>query len=597
MELIDQATAECAGQQRPDLHNRLRQIRTRILDPAQLVLVVGESKQGKSELVNAIVNAPVCNSGDDATTVIPAIVRYADEPSAQLIENGPAHGPAAIDRVPVPIEQVREQTDQAIAKGRPVTRSEIRIPRAVLKDGLVLMDTPGVGTTSSSLTATTLAAIAEADALLMVSDATQELTTTELNFLRQVTALCPNVVLVQPKIDLTTHWRRIIEVNTKHMANAGIGGKIFPISSTLRLRAAAAKDPELNKESGFPPLLDYLRNEMAAKNAQLGRRLVAHNIADAIDQITTSLRTELSSQNPRTATETLVELESAQRRAEDLKRVSARWQKTLNDGISELYSDMEFDFRERSWAIIHEANETLDKIDPNMTWDDFADWLYNNLSDSIADTFEWLNVRHQRLTELVSDQFEAELGETRPQIDKMAPPDLQERVPEPKKPQGAHYRRADQILTGLRGSYGGVLMFGLITNYIGFGLLNVVTISAGLLLGTKSLSEEKDNRLKRRQGEARVTMQRYVEQVTFQVQKETRDAIRKMHRDLHAHFAGITDESQTQITNTIHDLRRSAERSAVDRDARAREIRKKLEDLAVLRKRVQMLTTNRIAAA
>ena len=46
VELIDRATAECVEQQRADLHSRLRQIRTRVLDPTQLVLVVGESKQG-----------------------------------------------------------------------------------------------------------------------------------------------------------------------------------------------------------------------------------------------------------------------------------------------------------------------------------------------------------------------------------------------------------------------------------------------------------------------------------------------------------------------------------------------------------------------
>lgn len=242
VELIDRATAECAEQQRADLHGRLRQIRTRVLDPTRLVLVVGESKQGKSTLVNAIVNAPVCASGDDVTTVVPTLVRYADEPTALLIEHEPAHGPTALERLPVPIEQVREQLDRALAHGRPVTRGEIGIPRVVLQNGLALMDTPGVGSVSSSLTATTLGVVAEADALLMVSDATQELTTNELAFLKQATALCPNVALVLPKIDRTPHWRKVLEVNRKHLDNAGISAKIFPVSSSIRMHAMEAKN-------------------------------------------------------------------------------------------------------------------------------------------------------------------------------------------------------------------------------------------------------------------------------------------------------------------------------------------------------------------
>ena len=245
VELIDRATAECAEQQRWDLQNRLRQIRTRVLDPTHLVLVVGESKQGKSALVNAIVNAPVCAEGDDVSTVVPTLVRYSEEPSAQLVEHEPANGPAALDRFPVPIEQVREHIEQAVSHGRPVTRGEVGIPRSVLQGGLALMDTPGVGSVSTTLTATTLAVVAEADALLMVSDATQELTTNEITFLKQVTALCPNVALVQPKIDRTPHWRRVLEVNRKHLNNAGIAAKIFPVSNTVRMRAMQTRNNSL----------------------------------------------------------------------------------------------------------------------------------------------------------------------------------------------------------------------------------------------------------------------------------------------------------------------------------------------------------------
>ncbi|MDR7301761.1 dynamin family protein [Haloactinomyces albus] len=597
VELIDRATAECAGQQRLDLHNRLRQIRSRVLDPAQLVLVIGESKQGKSELINSVVNAPVCNAGNDVTTAVPTIVRHSEEASAQLIQQDPSHDPAALDRLPVPIEQVHDQVDRAVADGRPITRTEINLPRAILKNGLVLMDTPGFGSVSSSLTATTQAAVAEADSLIMVSDATQELTTNELGFLRQAAALCPNVALVQPKTDIAPQWRQVVEVNRKHLSNAGIAAKIFPVSSKVRVQATSARDPDINVESGFPPLLEYLRTEMANKHEEFTRKLVSHNITDALDQLMTALREELSNQNPRTATETLVELESAQHRAEELKRVAGRWQKTLSDGIQELYSDIEHDFRERSWAILHQVNETLDEADPNRSWEDFAEWLSSNLSEAIAETFGWLDERRERLTEQVADELLREHVRALPNLDRIHAPDPLDRIPEPTAPRGSDFPRKDQILTGLRGSYGGVLMFGLITSMAGLPLMNVVSISAGLLLGSKSLSEEKDARLKRRQAEARATAQRYVDHVTFQVNKEARDTIRNLHQRLHEHCNRVTEQAQIRISQSIQDIKREAERSAVDRDERAREIKKKLEELTVLRKRATMLTSNSIAAA
>lgn len=596
VELIDRATAECVEQEREDLHDRLRQIRTRVLDPTQLVLVVGESKQGKSALVNALVNAPVCQSGDDVATSVPTLVRYSDEPSAQLIEQEPAGGPAALDRQPVPIEAVGEHMERALAHGRPVTRSEVGVPRAVLQNGLALMDTPGVGSVSAVLTSTTLSVVAEADALLMVSDSTQELTTNELTFLKQATSLCPNIALVMPKIDRTPHWRKVMEVNKKHLSNAGVSAKLFPVSADIRNRAMQSRNTNLNAESGFPPLLEFLQTELAGKHEQFTRRLVAHNVSEALTQINDGLRAELAAHDPRTAAETLVELETAQRRAEELRRIQGHWQKTLNDGISELMTDIEFDFRERTWAVLHQVNELFEVADPQVVWDDFQTWLSARLTDAIAETYGWLEQRQARLAEVVAEQMPQRSD--LPGLEPIEYPEPLDDVPHPKLPTGADYKKSDQVLTGLRGSYGGVLMFGLITTMVAdLPLMNVVSISAGVLLGSKSLKEEKDSRLRRRQVEAKGNVQRYVEQIVFLVNKEGKDTIRGVHKVMHRHFNRLTEQAQLEVSQSIQSIKRSAERSAVDRDQRARDIKQKLEEITVLRRQVTQLTQNRITAA
>lgn len=596
VELIDRTAIECADQRRMDLQGRLRQIRTRVFDPAQLVLVVGESKQGKSALINALVNAPVCPVGEDVTTAVPTLVRYSDEPTAVLVQQGHA----TLDRLPVPIAQVHEEVDQALSRGTPLTRSEIGLPRELLQGGLVLMDTPGVGGTSSSLTATTLAVVTEADALLMVSDATQELTTNEIAFLKQIISLCPNIALVQPKIDLTPHWRRIVEVNAKHLSNAGIPANIFPVSSAVRTRATQVTDAALNAESGYPPLLEYLRNEMAGKHEYLTRRLVAQNVAETVDQLSNDLRSELSDQNPRTANSTLIELETAQHQAEELRRIASRWQKSLSEGIQELYTDMEFDFRERGWAVLHQVDVTLDEADPRAIWDDFTEWLSNSIADAVSETFEWLDQRVQRLAIVCADEFPRNFGDVVPEVTLPTTSEPLERVPEPKVPAGA-FRPLDQALSGLRGSYAGLLMLGIISSRVipglGNNLFNPLAISAGLLIGARTLTEEKDNRLLRRQAEAKSTIHRYVEQLIFQVNKDIRDSIRTVHRHLHAHFMDITEQAQADVSQSIQDIRRSAERKAIEQDQRTKETTKKLEELALLRRRAIMFASNSITAA
>ena len=71
VDLLDRALAVTATADRPDLTARLEAARRRLQDPHVRVLVVGEFKQGKSQLVNALVNAPVCPVDDDVATSVP----------------------------------------------------------------------------------------------------------------------------------------------------------------------------------------------------------------------------------------------------------------------------------------------------------------------------------------------------------------------------------------------------------------------------------------------------------------------------------------------------------------------------------------------
>ena len=61
------------------------------------VLVAGEFKQGKSSLLNALVNAPICPVDDDVATARAIEIGYADEPNGRdrdgRSERRPSRGP------------------------------------------------------------------------------------------------------------------------------------------------------------------------------------------------------------------------------------------------------------------------------------------------------------------------------------------------------------------------------------------------------------------------------------------------------------------------------------------------------------------------
>ena len=83
----------------------------------------------------------------------------------------------------------------------------------------------------------------------------QELTAPELEFLTTAVERCPTAALVVTKTDLHQHWRRIVDTNRGHLADAGLALPVLAVSSFLRLRAA--REPGLNDESGFAPLVEF----------------------------------------------------------------------------------------------------------------------------------------------------------------------------------------------------------------------------------------------------------------------------------------------------------------------------------------------------
>jgi hypothetical protein len=207
---VDLALATIAPYGRPDLEARLHQARARLLDDRVRVLVVGEFKQGKSLLVNALLSAPVCPVFDDVATAVSTAVSYADEPVLTLVRargQGPDGLPAQerTRRTDIPLHElsgvvagyVTEARNPQNAQG--LTGVEIGIPRTILQAGLEVVDTPGVGGLTSVHGAATMAALPSADAVLLVSDASQEYTAPELEFLRQAIGCAPTSPACSPR--------------------------------------------------------------------------------------------------------------------------------------------------------------------------------------------------------------------------------------------------------------------------------------------------------------------------------------------------------------------------------------------------------------
>jgi hypothetical protein len=283
-------------------------------------------------------------------------------------------------------------------------------------------------------------------------------------------------------------------------------------------------------------------------------------------------------------------LHDAQRGLDELRRCTTRWQYALADEVADLVSDIEYDLRERTRAVLRRADENLSRSDPDRGWRAFEEWLDGSLRDVAADNFGWLAERIESMAARVAQELPAGTADGLPRWTPALLEDAADRVDRLGKPSTDRLSLSQRVFTGLRGSYGGVLMFGLATGLAGMPLINPVSVSAGALFAGKSIRDESRSSRKRQQAAAKAAVQRHVDDVFARLNKDAKDVIRQVQRVLRTYFTELTDDLQHDIVESARTARQAVDDDAAVRDHRARRIQRELVQLAALYKQASALS-------
>ncbi|HEY2204303.1 MAG TPA: EutP/PduV family microcompartment system protein [Pseudonocardia sp.] len=548
--LLDELRRLTDAADRPDLSDRLTRSRARVTDPTLRIVVVGEAGQGMSTLVDAVAGAPV--TADGARRGLPVVVRH------------PGGGPA-------------ELVDGRLVVGT---------PRPLLARGVELVDAPGSSGGGSPAAAEALRLATEADAVLFVSDASQEYTRPEIGFLTQLQRLCGTVVGVVTKIDLYPRWADVQGADRRHLTNAGLDIPLLPVSALLSEAAQQEGDEVLGVESGVPQLLDFLRGHVVAEADTVLRRSVVNDVRTVSDHLALSLNAQLDAlHDPARAGELVARLDHARAAADRLRQQSAGWQLTLGDGMTELTVEVEHDLRQRLRGLVRAAEADIMTADPAPRWERFDEWLQSKIAENVRANFVLAHVRSRSLSERVAERFAGEgaVSMPEPRLDQLGG------SLDPVHPlEELDSRKAglvQRVISSMRGSYGGILMVGVLTSLAGLALVNPWSIGAGVLLGANTFREDRTARTARRQAEAKVAVARLMDDVIFQVGNESRARLREVHRTLRDHFTALADETLRSTDDALAAAQRASQAHEEHRDARFAEVQDRLSALRGLRVR------------
>ena len=195
---------------------------------------IGQFKRGKSTLINALIGEPVLPSGFIPVTTVPTVVRFGSKRRARVRrESGDWQEVPLADLSQYVSEENNPENTLAVAG------VEVFVPAPLLKDGMCLVDTPGLGSVFAGNTASTEDFLPRIDAGLVVIGADPPLAGEELKLVEVVGRQVRELILVLNKADRTTDAekaaaadfsRKLLEKRLHRPA-----GPVFEVSALERL--------------------------------------------------------------------------------------------------------------------------------------------------------------------------------------------------------------------------------------------------------------------------------------------------------------------------------------------------------------------------
>jgi small GTP-binding protein len=233
------------------------------------LVVVGEFNHGKTTFVNALLGEQALPVGVTPTTATIHHIRWAERPEASLVTTGG-------ERRAMPFDEAKRF---AVGGGAPtddVDYLEIGYPAPLLRERILLVDTPGVNDLSLQRADITYSYIPRADAVLFLLDAGQILKESERVFLNDklLKASRDKIVFVITKWDLLSpeEQREALAYARNHLSTLVKDPVVFPVSSETALGGDRAA-------SGLPELIAHLTRFLAEER---GRILLDNALGEGI---------------------------------------------------------------------------------------------------------------------------------------------------------------------------------------------------------------------------------------------------------------------------------------------------------------------------
>ncbi len=275
--------------------DKLRRMADHLQQDEFNLMVVGEFKRGKSTLINAMLGKQLLPAKVAPCTAVITKVHYGEREVARLYYQDPQRPPKE-----VPAAELRNYvviddggTERGAVRSGEYSRMEVDAQLALCRNGVTLTDSPGLNE-HETRTDVSLRFLTEADALLLVLNCEQALSSTEQSFVADTLAQhghdSRNVFVVWNRYEAVRDSEeddRDIRERSRRFLEPAVGGgsRVFYVSALEALRGRHSNNPALVERSGLPTFERALESFLTSERGALKLRNPLSAAAGALREL------------------------------------------------------------------------------------------------------------------------------------------------------------------------------------------------------------------------------------------------------------------------------------------------------------------------
>jgi GTPase SAR1 family protein len=273
--------------------NSCEELREKIQNNVFNLVVLGQFKRGKTTLINALLGSEILPTAVVPLTSIATILKYDEVLRINVYFNDGR------------VTEIKPEnlSEYVTERGNPKNEKDVQevvitYPSPYLKDGVRLIDTPGVGSIYQHNTDIAYQYLPKSDAALFLLSVDQPVSKAELDFLKDVREYSNKIFFLQNKADYVddkdlkesiTFSKGVIEECMEYEV------KIFPLSAKLALDGKLNGKSELLKKSFLPEFENILNIFLMEEKGKVLLLSVSSSLLRVLSQALFELGLEMKS--------------------------------------------------------------------------------------------------------------------------------------------------------------------------------------------------------------------------------------------------------------------------------------------------------------